>query len=159
MNVERLMHRNVVTCRPDETLLHAARLMWEHDVGALPVVDEDQHGVAMITDRDIAMAAYLTGLPLAAIDVRSAMSSTLYAAGLDEPLESVEERMREHQLHRVPVLNRNHQVVGIVSVNDIARAAAQTRRDGGERGLDPEVVTTTVATIAHPRVAAMVVPS
>jgi predicted transcriptional regulator len=62
--IEKLMHRPVVTCHVNDSLANAARLLWEQDCGALPVVDERGRVVAMITDRDICMVAYTQGLLL-----------------------------------------------------------------------------------------------
>ncbi|MBA3541520.1 MAG: CBS domain-containing protein, partial [Deltaproteobacteria bacterium] len=56
-----MMTRSVHTCQPTDTLAAAAKLMWEHDIGALPVVDQVGHVVGMITDRDACMAAYTRG--------------------------------------------------------------------------------------------------
>jgi predicted transcriptional regulator len=75
--IEALMTQNPKCCAPNDTMNLAAQLMWENDCGSLPVVDESRRPIAMITDRDICMCAYIRGLPLAALPVSTAMSRTL----------------------------------------------------------------------------------
>lgn len=84
MKVEQLMTRNPKTCGPDEPLEAAARLMWDHDVGCVPVVDKGQV-VGMITDRDVCMAAYIEGARLNTVPVSRAMSTTVRSCKAGEP--------------------------------------------------------------------------
>jgi CBS domain-containing protein len=125
MRIEKVMHRPVVTCHVDDHLGKAARLLWEQDCGALPVVDGTGRVVAMITDRDICMAAYTKGLPLEAIQVRAAMSSQLYACHPGDPVFEAEKRMGEKQVRRLPVVDEQGRVLGILSLNDLAREAGR----------------------------------
>ena len=81
MQVRQLMNQPAVTCSPRDTLHRAAGLMWEHDCGALPVVDDNGHIAGMITDRDICMAAYTQGRPLHAVPVNEIMSRTVFSVG------------------------------------------------------------------------------
>ena len=69
MIVEQCMTQSPRVCTPADSLTSAARLFWEHDLGALPVVDAAGSVVGLITDRDLCMAAYTTGLPLHACTV------------------------------------------------------------------------------------------
>lgn len=125
MRIEKIMHRPVVTCHVDDHLGKAARLLWEQDCGVLPVVDGTGRVVAMITDRDICMAAYTKGLPLEAIQVRSAMSKQLYSCHPDDPVFEAEKRMSEKQVRRLPVVDGQGRVLGILSLNDLAREAGR----------------------------------
>src|SRR5512144_3062592 len=74
MNVDQLMKRSVRSCQQEDSLDWAAQTMWEADCGCLPVVDGDGRLLAVITDRDICMAAHFQGGPLYALKVKSAMS-------------------------------------------------------------------------------------
>src|SRR5689334_6521679 len=74
MKIAEFMTQGVYTVHPHDTLEKAAGVMWEHDCGAVPVVEHDGRVVAMITDRDICMAAYTQGRRLSAMRVDSAMS-------------------------------------------------------------------------------------
>jgi len=74
MNVEQLMQRTVHTCHLHHTLNDAARLMWEHDCGCIPIVDAHGKAIGILTDRDICMAAYTQGRPLWEVHVAEAMA-------------------------------------------------------------------------------------
>jgi CBS domain-containing protein len=105
----------------------AAQIMWEADVGCVPVVDAENRVVGMITDRDIAMAAYTQGRALEAISVESAMATQVYTCSPGDDVSSAEERMQKFQVRRLPVVDSAAKLVGIVSMNDIAREAAQEK--------------------------------
>src|SRR5687767_10128828 len=98
MHVENLMTRDVHTCFPDESLEQAARAMWERDVGCLVVIDEERRPIAMITDRDIAMAGYLRGCCLRDIHVRQAMSQRLMTCEPGQTAADVEHLMQREQI-------------------------------------------------------------
>jgi CBS domain-containing protein len=148
MRVDRLMTRQVRTCRPDDTLAVAAHVMWEGDIGCLPVVGEDGRVVSVVTDRDIAMRAHFSGRPLRDTPVSEAMSRRLVTVRSHDDLELVEDQMRMAQVHRVPVVNDAGFLVGIVTLNDLAH-----HRHGkavGE-GVTPDEVATTLAAISTRR--------
>lgn len=119
MRVKRLMSASVYSCSPDQSLAEAASLMWQHDVGCVPVVDPDGRPLAMLTDRDISMAAYLRGVPLAEIAVSSAMSSSLFSCHARDDVRDAERTMMEEQVRRVPVVNDAGVLLGVLSLNDI----------------------------------------
>jgi len=121
MKTEILMSRNVRTCTPSDSLADAARIMWEADVGCLPVIDETHRPVAMITDRDICMAAYTRGVPLRDIAVSAAMSKGILSCSPDTTIADVERLMRHSQIRRVPVVDLAGALVGIITIGDIAR--------------------------------------
>jgi CBS domain-containing protein len=144
VKVAALMHREVVTCRATDFLDVPARLMWEHDIGSVPVIDDEGHVSGMITDRDICMAAYTQGQPLPAIPISLAMSRHVFACTADDSLGEVERTMRERQIRRMPVIDDHKHPVGIVTLNDIARAS---QRDG----VTAKEVASTLAAIGAPR--------
>ena len=129
MNVEQVMTTDVMTCRPGDNLNSAARIMWEHDCGCVPVVDDNERVVGMITDRDICMAAYTQGRPLQALGVAGAMSRSVCCCKPADRLETAEELMRTHQVRRLPVMDDQGRLVGILSLGDLARQA----KPGGAR--------------------------
>jgi len=150
MNVEKVMTRDVQPCHPDDVLTVPARIMWERDVGAVPVIEAGGKAIAMITDRDIAMAAYLGGTSLDVVAVADAMSPRLYSVRPTDPVELAEEMMRSRQVRRLPVVDPDGRLIGIVTLNDLARAARNASRYP-EAAVDPEEVTITLASIAEPR--------
>jgi CBS domain-containing protein len=147
MNIREIMTQPAVTCRDDDTLNTAAQLMWEHDCGAIPVVGGDGRLVGIVTDRDICMASYTKGKPLYEISVGEAMASEPVACHPDEPLETAERLMAERQIRRVPIVDSAQRPLGLLSFNDIARAASAGKK---KNGLGREVVDT-LAAICKPR--------
>lgn len=153
MQVKQIMSQPVATCRSNDPLHIAAQRMWDSDCGVVPVVNDEGCAVAMITDRDICMAAYTQGKPLAEIEVRSAMSHELYSCGPNDSLQEVEEMMRSHSIRRVPVLDEVGRPVGIVSMNDLARISMKQHpsASAGGNGVTPSSVARTLSTICAPR--------
>jgi CBS-domain-containing membrane protein len=111
------------TCQPEDSLDTASQLMWDGDCGCLPVVDADGRAVAMITDRDICMAAHFQGAPLRSLKVRDAMSTSLHMCQPSDAIAEAEEIMRANQIRRVPVVDSSHRVIGVLSLNDVAMEA------------------------------------
>jgi CBS domain-containing protein len=93
--------------------------MSEEDAGVLPV-GEDDRLIGMITDRDIALRVAAEGKDPAKVKVREAMTPEVRYVFEDEPVQHVAESMAEQQVHRLPVMNREKRLVGIVSIGDIA---------------------------------------
>jgi CBS domain-containing protein len=118
MRVSEAMTSDVRIASPDQTIAEAARLMAELDAGVLPVGANDRL-VGMITDRDIAIRAVATG-KTAQTPVREVMSKEVKYCFEDEDLDDVAENMAEIKVRRLPVLNRDKRLVGIVSLGDIA---------------------------------------
>lgn len=153
MMIKQIMSQPVTVCRVTDTVNHAAKLMWERDCGVIPVVDESGRAVAMLTDRDVCIAAYTQGKPLSQIDVSSAMSKGLYACSPEDSLTVVEQRMQEHQVRRLPVLDAAGRPVGIVSLNDLARVATKQHpaAHGLSDGVSPISTAKTLAAVCTPR--------
>ena len=99
--------------------------MWEMDCGYVPVTDSTGRVVGVITDRDICMAAYLQGGALRTLQVSNAMSEKLFACRPDDTIADAEATMRAQQVRRLPVLDSEDQLVGILSLNDIAIEAGR----------------------------------
>jgi CBS domain-containing protein len=146
MQVKEVMSHPVVTCPADSTLDQAARLMWEFDCGVIPVVGDDGRLTGVVTDRDICMAAYTQGGPLNMIPVSTAMAKRVVAGHGDDSVESVEALMRANQVRRIPILDGEDRIMGLVSMNDFARLAARARRPGVDREL-----VKTMAAVCQPR--------
>lgn len=123
MKVEQLMKHPVRTCQAEDSLDVACQLLWEGDCGSLPVVDSEGRAIAMITDRDICMAAHFQGGPLHTLKVRAAMSRSLYACRPSDSIAACESLMRTQQVRRLPVIDEASQVIGILSLNDLALEA------------------------------------
>lgn len=123
MRVEELMTRKVATVRPADALNRAARLMQERDCGCVAVVGEDSSVVGVITDRDVCMAALRTDSPLSRLGVESVMSSRVFTCRPGDSIAEAERMMGQHQVRRLPVLDEEGHLEGILSLDDIAREA------------------------------------
>jgi len=153
MKISKLMTKDVMTCRTSDTLDHAAQLMWDHDIRCVPVVDERGRIAGMLTDRDVCMAAYTRGAPLRAIAVGATMSAHPATCTQDAELSVVEAEMGRRQIHRMPVVDDDGHPVGIVSLNDIARASQQRTE------VSPSEVAATLAAVFAPRPAILAAAS
>lgn len=132
MKVRDLMSSPAHVCNAGDSLENAARVLWEHDVGVLPVVDEDGRVRATITDRDICMAAWTQGACLRDIRVSSSMSQQAVTCRADEDVSAASQRMAQSAVRRLPVVDESGKVVGVLSLGDLARAAAKDRAAGTE---------------------------
>jgi CBS-domain-containing membrane protein len=125
------MTGDVLTCRPNDTLNRAAQIMWERDCGCVPVVDGENRLLGMITDRDAFMAAYTNGKVLDTMTVEQAMTHRATACKASDDLESALGAMSEKQIHRLPVVDQDDHLAGILSLADIVQnvdAEVGTRR-------------------------------
>ncbi|MEW6268030.1 MAG: CBS domain-containing protein [Thermodesulfobacteriota bacterium] len=150
MNVSQIMNPQVRTCRPEDSVLAAAKVMWEGDCGCAPVVDDAGHVVGMITDRDICMSGYLSGRPLGAIKVSEVMSKSVHSCRPEDSTFSAESIMRTNKVRRLPVVDSEEHLVGILSLNDIAREFKREQRSGAHDVAAGEVAET-LACICEPR--------
>lgn len=147
MLVSEIMTRPAVSCGVDDSLNTAARLMWDHDCGALPVTGDDGVLVGIVTDRDVCMAAYTQGTTLDAISVTSVMSKDVVTCHPGDYLAAAERLMRERQVRRIPIVDQDRRPLGMVSLNDLARYTQASRKpDGADRAL-----VETLAAICKPR--------
>jgi len=149
MYVEQLMSGSVKICRPDDSLAAAAKIMWDHDCGCVPVVNDDVRLVGMVTDRDVCMAAYLGGTSLASVAVSSAMSKVVHSCRPDDAVGAAESVMRANQIRRLPVVDAEEHVLGILSLNDIAQEFASERKTGGQ-AVGAVEIAETLAAICQP---------
>jgi CBS-domain-containing membrane protein len=119
MIISEVMTREVRIASPDDTLESAARLMEQEDCGSLPVADNDRL-VGMLTDRDITIRAVARGLSPQEGKVRDVMSKEVQYVYDDESVRDVATVMGDLHIRRLPVLNREKRLVGIVSLGDLA---------------------------------------
>jgi len=125
MKVQDVMNMSAVTCAANDTLATVAQKLWEHDCGCLPVADREGRPVAMITDRDVCMAAYTSGRPLGELRVANSMSKTTITCRGQEDIGAAAQRMAKHGVRRLPVVDPNGKLIGILSLNDLATASAE----------------------------------
>ena len=119
MKISDVMTRDVQTVTPDQTAREAASFMLSADAGSIPVTEGDRL-IGMITDRDIAVRGVAKGHGPDTL-VRELMSSGIVCARIGDNVEDVASRMSEAQVRRLPVIDDNEKLVGIVSLGDLSR--------------------------------------
>ena len=150
MKISQMMKKDVEVCGLDDNLAAAASRMWDCDIGCLPVLDASGEIVGMVTDRDICMAALTRGQPLHDIPVSVAMAKDVLSCSPDATLVEAEEVMRSGQVRRLPVIDSEGCLVGIVSLNDLA-ILAEREIGRKNRDLSAQEITATLAAICAPR--------
>jgi CBS domain-containing protein len=144
VKIEDIMTREVHCCTQREALGVPARIMWEHDCGCVPVLDDDGSGrvVGMITDRDLCMAAYTKGRLLDRIGVEEVMSRRLVTCGPRDDVKEAEAAMQRAQVRRLPVVDAEGRLLGLVALADLAGAASGGPRSRKGTVTKKEVVDT-----------------
>lgn len=150
--VYELMSTDVHACTPDDPLSTPARIMWEHDCGCVPVVSSDGSGhvVGMITDRDICMALFTRGGRLAEMQVESAMAHRVFCCRPADSVADAEAIMRSARVRRLPVVDEHERLRGLLSLADIAEAAAG-RRAPSATAVGAEEVALVLEAVCRPR--------
>ncbi|MGO9060268.1 MAG: CBS domain-containing protein [Candidatus Binataceae bacterium] len=151
MNVRDLMTPDPKSCSTFTSLNSAAHIMWENDCGFIPVVDNDGSVVGVITDRDVCMAAYLQAVPLTGSLVTSAMSKQVFCCKVDDDVAAAEQIMRDKQVRRLPVVDAQNHLVGIISLNDIAREGEREQSAKAARQVTDAEITRLMAAVCAPR--------
>jgi CBS domain-containing protein len=126
--------RDVMTPNPEcvserDSIRDAARIMKEKDTGVVPVVD-GKRVIGLITDRDIVVRGIAEGRDLASASVNDLMTRSVKSVKEDTPLSEVLNLMSSSEIRRVPVVNGNDELVGIVSLGDIASQSNEDNRVG-----------------------------
>ncbi|MFL6726251.1 MAG: CBS domain-containing protein [Sphingomicrobium sp.] len=119
MKVSEVMTRDVQTIRPDQSARDAANFMLSADAGSIPVTEGDRL-IGMITDRDIAVRGVAKGNG-PDTPVRELMTNDIVCVRLDDDVEDVASRMSEAQVRRLPVIDEQERLCGIVSLGDLSR--------------------------------------
>jgi CBS domain-containing protein len=151
MNAMDVMVQNVVTVKPDDDIAHVIKLLTEHDISALPVVDEEGRVIGVISEADLIRREeigtekhrpwWLEALTPASIlaeefakshgrRVAEIMSTNIVSASEDTPLEEIAALLENHRIKRVPIL-RDGKLVGIVSQSNLVQALASSQTQPG----------------------------
>jgi CBS domain-containing protein len=140
MKVSEAMTRGLEFVPADATVQEAATTMAEHDIGAVLVGAPDGL-LGILTDRDVILRVVVEGRHPAEVPVGEVMSSTLFTCRVDDAVEAVERTMQERQVRRLPVLDENGRVVGIVARSDLAlrQVGAAGREPGRGDSVDQAV--------------------
>src|ERR1043165_922561 len=118
MKIQEIMTADVRCCGPDTNLAVAAKMMWDSDCGALPVLNVDGHVIGMITDRDICMASATTGW-------ETVSGKNVYSCILSDDVHTALDIMKRERVRRLPVLDEEGLLQGIVAMNDFVLLAGE----------------------------------
>jgi CBS domain-containing protein len=152
MKVKDLMTTSVACVRKSDPLSTAAQIMWNCDCGAVPVKEDDsERVVGMITDRDICIATWSRDCGPSAIRVSEAASRELYACRPEDSIASAQKLMSTQQIRRVPVLDDDGLLVGILSIADIVTEPNKESVRSTASELGPVEIASTLRTICQPR--------
>lgn len=131
MQIQEIMTRQVDIVDPNTTIRDAARMMRADNIGALPVGENDRL-VGMVTDRDIVVRAVAEERSAGNTSVRDVMSERIFYCFEDEDVEEAAKTMADHQVRRLPVLNRKKRLVGIVALADLGRKESKAGKEALE---------------------------
>jgi CBS domain-containing protein len=127
MKVQEIMTRLPETCRPDDNLATAVELLWKADCSVLPITDHTGRVAGILTDRDICIALGTRNARAADTRVESVMRTVVYTCQPTEDVLTVLGRMADHKVRRLPVIDLDNRLVGLVSLNDAVLAAGRGR--------------------------------
>ena len=127
MKVKDVMTSDVKSCGLGTNLAAAAKIMWDADCGAVPVIDDRGHVVGVITDRDICIAAATRPRSEGEIAVADVISRTLHACTPDDDVRTAMDKMKKQQVRRLPVIGNDGRLAGIVSLHDLAVQVRPTK--------------------------------
>jgi CBS domain-containing protein len=143
MKIRDVMTENPTCCLPTDTAQKVAAILRDQNIGSLPVVEDQESRVlvGMITDRDLCCSVLADGLDAKSTQIAKYVSVTPVTCREGENLDVCEKAMQEHQVRRIPIIDGEHRVIGIVSQADLALKDK------------PEKVSKTVAEISKPETA------
>ncbi len=151
MNVQEIMTRHVQCCFLDTRLTAAAKMMWDSDCGALPVRNAQGQVLGMITDRDICMAAATKSKPTWDITVWEAVSGKVYTCQMSDDVHTALDIMEREKIRRLPVLDEDGILQGMLSMNDLILAASEHKDRSAWELWSQDVIRTMKAISAHRR--------
>ena len=136
MKAQKIMTGNPHVCHPQDKVCQALKIMKEYNCGVVPVTDGTggTHLVGILTDRDIALKMCDEEKRCKDFNVESCMSKPVYYCHPDDDIQKVEQLMKQHKIHRIPVTDQDGQLRGIISLSDLAREAHR-EKFGGSREL------------------------
>ena len=150
MKVNDIMTRVVSTCDLNASLVEAAQAMWQNDCGILPVLKDGKELVGLITDRDICMGMAMRDRIPSGISVEEIMTGAVYSVMDGDDVQKALETMQQHQVRRLPVVDAEGKLTGMLSLNDVTLVAEEMANQKAPDLAFAEVIKTYRAICAHP---------
>ncbi|MBD9375259.1 CBS domain-containing protein [Rhizobium sp. ARZ01] len=129
MRVSEVMHKSASWVPPTMLISQVAKIMKEQDIGAVPVGENDRL-IGMVTDRDIAIRAWPNGHDISSLTARDVMSTGISYCRTDDALEDAVLMMESKKIRRLPVIDANKRMVGMLSIGDVSHAAGKKLTEG-----------------------------
>ena len=130
MKCEEVMTKNIVCCLPDESVLKAAQLMKNSDIGSVPVVENNENRklVGIISDRDLAIRVVGEGCDSGTVKVKEVMTKEVITCRAVDDAQRALDLMADNQLRRIPIVDNNNRVIGIIAQADVATRLNQPEK-------------------------------
>ena len=124
------MTKNPICCLPNAMVAEVAELMKSENIGSLPVVENEQTRklIGIVTDRDLTMQVVAAGLDAKSTKVQSVMTHKVVTCQADDDLQKALDAMAEHQLRRIPIVDNDNKIVGIIAQADVATRVDQPEK-------------------------------
>ena len=125
-----VMTKNPVCCRPDDTVAKVAQLMQRDNIGSIPVIEDEQTQklAGIVTDRDLAMKVIAKGQDAKSTKVEAVMTRQVVTCRAEDDLQKALDAMAKHQLRRIPIVDNDNRIVGIISQADVATRVNQPEK-------------------------------
>ncbi|MDE3049132.1 MAG: CBS domain-containing protein [Nitrospirota bacterium] len=149
MNVQDIMTSDVQCCGPDTNLAAAAKMMWDSDCGALPVLNVQGQVMGMITDRDICMASATKNKPASDLTVWETVSGKAYSCLMSDDVHTALDIMKREKVRRLPVVDDDGVLQGVIAMNDFVLLAGEAKGGKAPAVSYEDVVRTMKAISAH----------
>ncbi len=150
MKVKEIMTRDAKVCDLNASLADAAKTMWDNNCGVLPVLKDGKEIVGLITDRDICMAVAMRDRNPSGISVEEVMTGAVYSVTPEDDVHQALKTMQEHKIRRLPVVDPEGQLKGVLSMNDFTLHAKELVGRKAPEISFSDVVNTYAAIGAHP---------
>jgi len=130
MKCKEIMTKDPVCCLPDDEVQKAAKLMKDEDVGVIPIIeDEDTKTLlGIVTDRDLALRVVAEGRDIAGTRIKDVMTTGAVSCRPDDDLQKALDAMEENQVRRIPVVDHNQTIVGIIAQADVATRLSEPKK-------------------------------
>lgn len=141
MLARELMTREIETCTLKDSVAHVLGIMDYRNCGFVPVI-ADTHSkilVGVVTDRDLALFLGRSGRPAEEIKIRECYTGSPKSVGENTDIHDVAKLMEDYQIHRVPVVDENQRLVGVISLKDLADEAWKERGTGNPEMTEREI--------------------
>ena len=125
-----VMTLELVCCLPDDRVAKAAELMKSENIGSIPVIENEQTRklVGIVTDRDLTLTIVAEALDAKTTTVETVMTHKVVTCRADDDLQKALDAMANHQLRRIPVVDNDNRIVGIIAQADVATRAEQPEK-------------------------------